>query len=170
VCSSTLFPEVTHDLFGRHTERVEYHIQSKRIGRTDPVRRLELLSLKAIKKEGAILPLDSDDVEAFANSPFCAVSNPDSDPSEMASTLMGPGPWTFQYEAKLPSCTFLRFTNKNKSSNIGVGHSLKFVFRVERGDDKEFDYKTGKRKLFDIIVQTPVQIISVSSFHDRFCS
>lgn len=34
--------------------------------------------------------------------------------------------------------------------------------RVERGDDNALDIKTGKRKLFDIVVQTPVHILSVS--------
>ena len=55
----------------------------------------------------------------------------------------------------------LRFTNKNRRSNIEVSHLLKVVMRVQRGDDEHVDPKTGKRKLFDIVVQTPVIILSV---------
>ena len=59
------------------------------------------------------------------------------------------------------SCAQLHFTAKNKRSSISVGHALKIVFRVERGDDQFVDAKTGKRKLFDIVVQTPVHVLSV---------
>lgn len=136
----------------------------KRIARTDPIRRIELLSLKHEGKGARpILPLESDDVDAFMKSPLHNVLNKDDDPSEMASALMGPGPWTFQQEMKLPeSCDMLRFTNKNKRSNIIVTHLLKCIMRVERGDDLHIDPKTGKRKMFDIVIQTPVQILSVS--------
>ena len=41
---------------------------------------------------------------------------------------------------------------------------LKIIFRVERGDDEALDPTTGKRKLFDIVVQTPVHILSVCSW------
>ncbi|KAF9012533.1 hypothetical protein BDQ17DRAFT_1344100 [Cyathus striatus] len=113
------------------------------------------------KGQDPILPLQSDDPEAFRHSPLHTVMNADDDISEMASSLMGPGPWTFHQELKLPaSCQMLRFTNKNRRSNIVITHLLKCVMRVERGDDLHVDAKTGKRKLFDIVVQTPVQILS----------
>ena len=76
---------------------------------------------------------------------------------------MGPGPWSFHTTLKLPTaCGLLHFTNKNRKSNIQIAHTLKIVIRVERGDDLHIDPKTGKRKLFDIVVQTPVHILSVS--------
>lgn len=135
----------------------------KRIARSDPITRIQLLSLKTEGKNATpILPLDSDDVDAFKDSPLYTVRGPDDDPSEMASSLMGPGPWTFHQDLALPnSCSALRFTNKNRRSNISITHLLKCVIRVERGDDEAMDIKTGKRKLFDIVVQTPVQILSV---------
>jgi arrestin-related trafficking adapter 3/6 len=133
-----------------------------RVGRTEAIHRTELLFLKG-QDEKHILPLDSDDAEAFKHSPLYAMRPPDADASEMASSLMGPGPWTFHHDLKLPSsCSELHFTNKNKKSNIIVTHSLKILMRVERGDH-EVDPKTGKKKLFDIIVQTPVRILSVST-------
>jgi hypothetical protein len=144
-------------------EKIDYYTQMRRIGRTEPIHRTELLFLKS-RDDGPILPLESDDVEAFKKSPLYAVCPPGADASEMASTLMGPGPWTFQQDLKLPgSCSELRFTNKNKRSNIMVTHMLKVLMRVERGDEKEVDPKTGKKRLFDIIVQIPVQILSVST-------
>lgn len=137
----------------------------KRIARTEAIQRHSLLSLKIDTKEGGpILPLISDDPEAFRNSPLYQVVAPDEDPSEVASSLMGLGPWTFHHDLPLPSsCDQLHFTNRNKKSNIVVSHTLKVLFRVERGDDEFVDPKTGKRKLFDIVVQTPVHILSVSA-------
>lgn len=137
----------------------------KRIARTEAVQRHSLLSLKIDTKEGGpILPLISDDPEAFKNSPLYEVVAPDDDPSEVASSFMGPGPWTLNHDLPLPSsCSQLHFTNRNKKSNMVITHTLKVVFRVERGDDESMDLKTGKRKLFDIVVQTPVHILSVSA-------
>ncbi|KAF4598682.1 hypothetical protein EYR38_007090 [Pleurotus pulmonarius] len=143
-------------------ERVDYYTNMKRIARTDPINRTLLLSLKHEGKGGGhILPLDSDDVEAYHKSPLSTVLTRNEDPSEMASNFMGPGPWTFHHDLQLPtSCNILHFTNKNRRGNIVITHMLKCVIRIERGDDKHLDPKTGKRKLFDIVIQTPVQILS----------
>jgi arrestin-related trafficking adapter 3/6 len=145
-------------------ERTDYYstaTDSKRIARTDPIQRFSLLSLKSSSQESKpILPIISDDPEAFKHSPFFA---PEGDPSGVPSSLMGPGPWIFQRELALPtSCTQVHFSNKNRRANILITHTLKVVFRVERGDDKYVDQKTGNRKLFDIIMGTPVNILSVS--------
>jgi hypothetical protein len=143
-------------------ERTDYYTQMKRIARTDPLQRTSLLALKSdLKESEPILPLISDDPEAFKHSPFYSMLTPDDDPSEVASNLMGPGPWSFHYELPLPnSCDQLQFTNKNKRSSIIVAHNLKIILRVERGDDVFLDPKTGKQKLFDIVVHTPVHILS----------
>jgi hypothetical protein len=124
------------------------------------------MSIKRDTKEGgAILPLNSDDPNAFRNSPLYTLVAQHDDPGAVAANLMGPGPWTFSKDLRLPaSCALIHFTNKNKRSNIDVSHILKIVFRVERGDDDAIDPKTGKRKLFDIVVQTPIHILSVSLF------
>ncbi|KAG6841423.1 hypothetical protein C0991_011317 [Blastosporella zonata] len=148
-------------------ERIDYYTHMKRIARTDPVTHIDLLSIKEQGKHpGSILPLESDDVDAFKNSPLYALANPDDDLSEMASALMGPGPWIFHQDLQLPlSCNQMRITNKNRRSNMVITHQLKCVMRVERGDDLHLDPKTGKRKLFDIVIQTPVHILSVSLKH-----
>jgi len=152
---------------------VEYHNNFKSVGRTDPISSTQLLSLR---EEGRgrdvrhILPLESDDTNALLSSPIYPVLDLPSEThardqalTEMASTLMGPGPWTFHQDLQLPaSCKVLRPTNKNRRSNISITHLLKCVMRVERGDDEAVDEKNGKRKLFDIVVQTPVMILAVS--------
>jgi hypothetical protein len=146
-------------------ERVEYHTMMKRVARSDPATRLLLLSLKN-EGPGHILPLESDDQEAFSKSPFHMVSPPSStmSESELAASFMGPGPWSFHCDLELNmSCQDLHFSNRNKKSNITVSHALKIVMRVERGDDVLVDPKTGKRKMFDIVVQAPVHILSVRS-------
>ena len=87
------------------------------------------------------------------------------DDSDAASSLMGPGPWSIQADLQLPkSCAAMHFTNKHKRSNITISHVLKIVFRVERGDNLFLDSKTGMRKHFDIVVQTPLHILSVSIY------
>ncbi|KAJ6491827.1 hypothetical protein C8R47DRAFT_1121999 [Mycena vitilis] len=143
-------------------EKVDYYSHFKRLARSDPVIRFQLLSIKHDEKKGGpILPLESNHADALANSPLLALTVPGDDLSQLASEWMGPGPWTFHQELQLPpSCNLIHFTNKNKKSNMTVTHVLKCVIRVERGDDVALDPKTGKRKLFDIVVQTPVHILS----------
>ncbi|KAJ8457284.1 hypothetical protein ONZ45_g18372 [Pleurotus djamor] len=143
-------------------ERVDYYTHMKRVARTDPINRILLLSLKHDEKGGGpILPLVSDDPDAFKKSPLMSVLTHEDDLSDMASSFMGPGPWSFHHELRLPtSCHTLHFTNKNRRANIIITHMIKCVLRVERGDDKYLDAKSGKRKLFDIVIQTPIQILS----------
>lgn len=82
---------------------------------------------------------------------------------------MSPGPWEITANLELPkSCARMHFTNKHKRSNISITHTLKIVFRVERGDDEYVDAKTGLRKHFDIVVQTPMHILSVSPFTSSY--
>ena len=142
---------------------MDYYTQMRRIARTEPLSRTVLLNVKSEAQDSHILPLESDDVDAFRKSPFYNLATPNDDLSEMASSLMGPGPWTFHQDLHLPhSCSYIHFTNKNRSSNIVITHILKWAIRVERGDDTAINPKTGKRKLFDIVVQIPVNILSVS--------
>ncbi|KAK2463116.1 hypothetical protein APHAL10511_004771 [Amanita phalloides] len=142
-------------------ERIDYYTQTKRISRTEPMRRIVLLDIKNEGTGDHILPLDSNDVNAFRNSPFYCLATPTDDHSEMASSLMGPGPWTFHQDLHLPhSCRYIHFTNRNKLSSISITHTLKWTIRLERGDDLHVNTKTGKRKLFDIVMQTPVHILS----------
>lgn len=149
-------------------ERVDYWTDFKRVARTDPISRIPLMALRHPQKDGPpILPLNPDELQAFSRSPFADIVPPGEDVGEYASSLMGPGPWRIRKDVSLPdSCTQLHFTNRNKQSNIFITHMLKIIFRVERGDDEAVDAHTGKRKLFDIVVQTPIHILSCLCNHD----
>ncbi|KAF5321136.1 hypothetical protein D9619_001689 [Psilocybe cf. subviscida] len=145
-------------------ERVDYYTNMRRIARTDPITRYCLLSVKNEGKMPApLLPLDSECTDALRSSPLYTIVDhdmTDSELSEAASSLMGPGPWTFHKDLQLPqSCDQIHFTNRNRRSNVIVTHTLKVVMRVERGDDLYID-KHGKRKMFDIVVQTPIFLLS----------
>ncbi|KAG1739118.1 uncharacterized protein EDB91DRAFT_1054178 [Suillus paluster] len=144
-------------------ERIEYHTQMKRAVRSQPTRRIQLLSLQneVDDESQPLLPLISDDPEAFRKSPLHRLLNAGDDENEMAMIVMGPGPWSFHHELQLPEhCSLIHFSNRNKKSNITINHTLKIVLRVERGDDESVDPKTKKHKLFDILIQTPVHILS----------
>ncbi len=143
---------------------MDYNTQFKRVARSDPVKKFDLLSVRYMDKDQtSLLPLFGD----YATSPLRPlIEAGGGDAEEAASSLMGPGPWTIQTELKLPkSCARMHFTNKHKKSNISINHMLKLTIRVERGDDQFVDAKTGKRKHFDIVVQTPLHILSVRGIH-----
>jgi hypothetical protein len=140
----------------------------RRIARSDPLNTIELLNIK--NGPGVIpphiLPLESDNVDVLKNSPLSGLLMPDNDLSEVTSNLMSPGPWTFHQDLKLPaSCSQMHFTHKDRKSNIVITHHLKCLIRVERSDDLRVDPKTGKQKLYDIVIQAPVNILSVSPLY-----
>ncbi|EIN06564.1 hypothetical protein PUNSTDRAFT_136415 [Punctularia strigosozonata HHB-11173 SS5] len=146
-------------------ERVDYLTQMKRVARSDQPSRTTLLALKhpdSAHGSQPILPLSGELAKEFKRSPLSSIVDPNAvDIDELASSYMGPGPWDIDCSLTLPdSCEQLHFTTKNRQSNISISHTLKIVFRVERGDDQFVDHKTGKRKLFDIVVQMPVHILS----------
>ena len=149
-----------------YIERVDYWSNFRTIAYTEPITRAVLLSLKPPNKDdGPLLPVTSDDPDVFRRSPLAELLDPSADPSELMSNLMGPGPWSISKDLKLPEGSdSLHFTNKNKMSNVSVNHTLKVIFRVERGDDEAMDASTGKRKMFDIVVQSPIHILSVCRF------
>ncbi|KAG2153267.1 hypothetical protein DEU56DRAFT_774037 [Suillus clintonianus] len=143
-------------------ERIDYHTETKRTARSQPPHRIPLLSLgqEVDGESQPLLPLISDDPEAFRKSPLHQLLNANDNENEMAMAIMGPGPWTFHHELQLPAhCSLIHFSNRNKKSNITINHMLKIVLRVERGDEVT-DPKTNKPKLFDILIQTPVRILS----------
>jgi hypothetical protein len=171
-------------------EKVEYMTGMQRVVRTDPLKRHLLLSVKH-EDDGPLLPIISDDPRAFFASPlfpalehsldaaaFDSVPTGDPLPDEiahdarvaldrLASDFMGPGPWTLDLTLPLPAnCAQLRPSNKNRRANVLVSHTLRVVFRVERSDPPATPPPKGKEgekhgKLFDIVVQTPVHILSV---------
>ncbi|KAH8994421.1 hypothetical protein EDB92DRAFT_1943756 [Lactarius akahatsu] len=139
-------------------EQVIFFTFESMFRRMDAGRRFELLSLESKDKNSPLLPHP----QTVTDSPLYALlGSSDLLPSELAANLMGPGPWTLQVDLKVPNGSrTLHVSNKNRRAPIQISHLLKIVTRVERGDDKQMDPKTGKRKRFDVIMRVPVHILS----------
>jgi len=81
--------------------------------------------------------------------------------SELTSEWMGPGPWPLRFNVEISSAyNALRPTNMNRKGNITVCHALKVIIRVEKEDAKDTD--GPRKKKYDIVIQYPVHLLSVS--------
>ncbi|KAF8756753.1 Arrestin (or S-antigen), C-terminal domain [Rhizoctonia solani] len=119
----------------RLTEKIDYYAHGRRVARHDPTRRYELLSLKYpnLKHDkGVRLPLLPilDDSNNAISHSPLAGLIEGQDADEIATNLLNPN----------------------------GPWTIQIMIRVERGDDSQMD--KGKRKQFDIIVETPVHILS----------
>jgi len=80
--------------------------------------------------------------------------------SELASEWMGPGPWPLRFSVDISGAySTLRPTSMNKKGNITVGHTLKIIIRVEKGDSVDAE-GSKRKKVYDIVVQYPVHLLS----------
>ncbi|GAA5952135.1 hypothetical protein JCM3765_005206 [Sporobolomyces pararoseus] len=108
-----------------------------------------------------MLPILSEDQNVLIDHPLRdwfinATSSDDTTPS-----LLDPnGPWHLEHNLQLPDCSSkINFSTHHEKANIAISHVLKIMIRVERGDDEFLDTK-GKRKRWDIVVETPVHLLS----------
>ncbi|KAK6908782.1 cyclin binding protein [Kwoniella mangroviensis CBS 8886] len=158
-------------------EKTDYFAQERKVARHETPKRFVLLFIKQPDYKERIeplLPIISDDPNAAEQSPIAemarqaVLNNPpmdvfdlERDPNDtMYAQLMEPtGPWHMEKELHVPDCASkIKFTTKHEQTNITVGHWLKVTIRVERGDDVALDSK-GRRKQFDIIIETPIKIL-----------
>ncbi|KAI0265134.1 hypothetical protein BC834DRAFT_196013 [Gloeopeniophorella convolvens] len=140
-------------------ERVDSYISNMNMTRTVSFAS-PLLVLQNPDETKPLLPLDPDDPRALEHSPLAALHLPGA-ASDAAAQLLGPGPWPVRADLLLPAdCTALHATSRNKESTVHVSHSLRFTMRLARGDDTQLDPRTGRRKLFEVVVRTPVHILS----------
>ncbi|OCF37134.1 cyclin binding protein [Kwoniella heveanensis CBS 569] len=159
-------------------EKTDYFAQERKVARHETPKRFVLLFIKQPDHKERIeplLPIISDDPLAAEQSPVAemarqaVLNNPlptdlfdlERDPNDsMYASLMEPtGPWHLEKELHIPDCASkIKFTTKHEQTNITVGHWLKVTIRVERGDDEALDAK-GRRKQFDIIIETPIKIL-----------
>jgi arrestin-related trafficking adapter 3/6 len=137
--------------------------------RKDPDRRSELFSLVSKDEDTPLLPLPQI-VAQETESTLHHLIKDDDDLSEFMASLMGPGPWTLQMAVTVPSADGMHFSNKNKRAPIEIAHTLKVVVRVQREDEQAIDQQTVKPKKYDIVMRTPVHILSVRSliFFENF--
>lgn len=158
-------------------EKSDYYASNKKVARHETPRRFVLFAAKNTPPSKhtpaePLLPILSDDENAIKNSPLAplarnaALNNPlefenfAHPADDVYASLLDPlGPWHFEKDLAVPDCTTrLKFSSKHEQTNISVAHWLKVTIRVERGDDLHLDSK-GKRKQFDIIIETPVKIL-----------
>jgi hypothetical protein len=81
---------------------------------------------------------------------------------KLAHILSPDGPWHLAGLLRVPQ-EYVHMSHKHPWSFISIKHALKLYLRVERGDE-DVDPKTGRKKQFDIIIETPVNILSVRPF------
>ncbi|KAK8849580.1 hypothetical protein IAR55_004915 [Kwoniella newhampshirensis] len=158
-------------------EKTDYYANERKVARHETPKRFILMFVKQPDNKERIeplLPIISDDPNAAEQSPLAemarqaALNNPPADAFDlerdvndsMYASLMEPtGPWHLEKDLTVPDCTSkIKFTTKHDLTNITVGHWLKVTIRVERGDDEAMDSK-GRRKQFDIIIETPIKIL-----------
>ncbi|WVR08168.1 hypothetical protein IAU60_005214 [Kwoniella sp. DSM 27419] len=159
-------------------EKTDYFAQERKVARHETPKRFVLLFIKQPDQKERIeplLPIISDDPNAAEQSPVAemarqaVLNNPlstdlfdlERDPNDsMYASLMEPtGPWHLEKDLHVPDCASkIKFTSKHEQTNIAIGHFLKVTIRVERGDDVALDTK-GRRKQFDIIIETPIKIL-----------
>jgi len=141
----------------------------QRAARTPSATRQVLCCLKySDRSRTPILPLVEEDPR---NSPLYALAREDLEyigqseeerVSNLTSEWMGPGPWPLRLNVKISSfCGTLRPTNMNKKGNITISHTLKIIIRVEKEDTGDAD-STKRKKVFDIVIQYPINLLSVS--------
>lgn len=153
-----------------------------RITRSEGIRRYQLLSIRhpqslsnvrtVARNAPPLLPVATDDSNSseavlleYADPPLSLAgeqSECERKAEALAHLLSPDGPWHLHGVIRVPQ-TYLHVSHKHPHSFVSIKHALKVVMRVERGGDESVDPKTGKKKQFDIIIETPVHILSVSS-------
>ncbi|KAF8336430.1 uncharacterized protein EI90DRAFT_174368 [Cantharellus anzutake] len=157
---------------------VDYYGRTHGIVRHDPVRKYELLSVWQSDTLGPLLPILSNSPSAGRDSPLTPYVCPDNvspgmmpfasttsfDRTDEAVThLLSPtGPWKLRFKLRLPDCSSgFHFTSKSPGALIIVSHMIRLSIRLSAANKLDLQ---GKPKLFDITVDTPINILSVSTF------
>ncbi|KAI9799028.1 MAG: hypothetical protein M1825_004924 [Sarcosagium campestre] len=155
------------------TENVEYYCSKKRVHRMEPMKKVHLFEKRA----------DSASSSAFSGSSIRILSGGGVDYDHRQAAAQGDegarrdttsllgnlngdhniGPTEMEVSVQLPSCRSATEKDKTKQlhfdttfSNIQVHHWIKIVMRLSKPDDKE----AGKRRHFEISIDSPLQILS----------
>ncbi|KAH8988637.1 hypothetical protein EDB92DRAFT_1800510 [Lactarius akahatsu] len=140
-------------------ERIDSYVSGMNMTRT-VTNVHKLLNLQCSDDSKPLLPLSPDDPLAYEKSPLATLRR-QGNPSTVVSQFLGPGPWPINANLHLPAdCNVLHPTSRSRDSTIHVSHVLRFTMRLTRGDGPPVDPKTNKRRLFEVVVRTPVHILS----------
>ncbi|GAA5986070.1 hypothetical protein JCM10908_006394 [Rhodotorula pacifica] len=133
----------------------------RKLTRHETPKRFQLLRIENKDPKEPLLPILSDDPNVLASHPLREFFiNASSSDDETPSLLDPIGPWHLDGVLQLPDCSNkLNVTTNHDKANISIAHTLKIMMRVERGDDEYLDSK-GNRKLWDIVVEAGVVMLS----------
>lgn len=161
---------------------VDYYAHGRKVARHEPVQHYEMIAVRQEDKQERLLPIISDSPSAAAKSPLAAYARPEGDEppdliippsasqeslehtSDVASHLLNPsGPWHLKFNLKTPDCNSgIHFTNREHGARIVILHRLKTTLRVAAGVFEPTSDPKERPKLFDIIIETPIHLLSVS--------
>jgi hypothetical protein len=148
-----------------------YYSAMQKVAKVPKATRQVLYCLKdSDKSRTPILPLTETDPH---KSPLYALAREDIEytgqseeerAAELAAEWMGPGPWPLRFNVEIfNTYGALRPTNMNKKGNITVSHTLMITIRVEKTPAGEAGGDgSKKKKMYDIIIQYPIHLLSVS--------
>lgn len=144
-------------------EKITYFAHDRKLKREEGPRRFVLSKVAYEDEEDPLLPIVSTATNALQESPLADwLVNPHSTSDDTAASCMDVlGPWELEASVPVPGPeSKLRFSTTSQKSNIAVSHVLKVIIRVDRGDDDFVDGK-GKRRKWDIVVESPAHILHV---------
>lgn len=154
--------------------------------RRGPVQFHEAIQIRQPDMHQRLLPIISDSSTAAFGSPLAEYIHPEQDEtpdlvipptastealehtSDIVSHLLNPaGPWKLRFNVPIPDChSHIHITNKVQGARIVVTHRLRITLRVSTGLAEQTG-SNEKLKLFDIIVDAPVHLLSVRVSRDH---
>jgi hypothetical protein len=165
---------------------VDYYAHGNKVVRRGPAQFHEAIQIRQPDMHQRLLPIISDSSTAASGSPLAEYVHPEQDEtpdlvipptastealehtSDIVSHLMNPaGPWKLRFNVPIPDChSGIHITNKGEGARTVVTHRLRTTLRVSTGLAERTDLNETL-KLFDIIVDAPVRLLSVRVSRDH---
>ncbi|KAM0790642.1 hypothetical protein ACM66B_004503 [Microbotryomycetes sp. NB124-2] len=142
-------------------QKTNYYATGRKLTRHETPKKYTLLRIENKDQREPLLPVLNDDSDAILDHPLREFMISPTSSEDWTPQLLDPlGPWHLESNLHLPDCSSkINFSTAHEHSNIAISHLLKIMLRVERGDDEYMDSK-GRRKQFDIIIESPLHLLS----------
>ncbi|KAK4057050.1 hypothetical protein OIO90_001950 [Microbotryomycetes sp. JL221] len=142
-------------------QKTNYYATGRKLTRHETPKKYTLLRVENKDPKDPLLPIFEPDANAIMDHPLREFFINPTSSEDWTPQLLDPlGPWYLESNLQLPDCTTkVNFSTAHEKSNISTSHILKIMLRVERGDDEFLDSK-GKRKLWDVIIESPLHLLS----------